>query len=76
MFAMHLYIYRVSKKKLLAEPGAKLYLFCITLLYVVFSIFKKKFGIPMAQKKPRTFFVSKSKVQKAKMCVKIISIKV
>jgi len=63
--------YRVSQKKVwLPEPGEKLYLFCATLLYGVFSIFYKNsnfslvFHLPKKIREP--FFLSKSKVQKSK----------
>jgi len=53
-----------------AAPGAKLYLFCATLLYGVFSIFFEHFyffwysnGL---KENPLTFFLSKSKVQESK----------
>jgi len=55
---------RVSQKKVgFAAPGAKLYLFCATLLYDVFSIF-------FENENPQTFFFSQNqKFRKAKMCI-------
>jgi len=51
-----------SKKNVICGACAKLYLFCASLLYVIFSIFKKKFvffSTSMAPKNLRTFFLSK-----------------
>ena len=59
--------YRVSKKSVISGAGCKIVHFFATLLYGVFSIFLKIFNfvdIPIAQKNPQTFFLSKSKVQK------------
>ena len=63
-----LYTYRVSQKKMwLAAPGAKLYPFCATLLYGVFTIFFVVFLILQWPKKiHKPFFLSKSKIQKNK----------
>ena len=60
-------MYRVSQRKVwLVEPGAKFYLFlCATLLWGVFFSICWIFEIWL-QKNPRTFFLSKSKVQKSK----------
>ena len=61
------------KKVWFAAPGAKMYLFCATLMYVVFHYFLKIcnyfFGTPVQwpkRKSANLFFLRKSKVQKSK----------
>jgi len=67
--SFYIYTYIQSKSKKLAALGGKFYLYCATLVRCFFQYFwnfEIFFGIPMAQKNPRTFYFSKSKVQKSK----------
>ena len=64
-----LYIQGESKKVWFVAPGAKLYLFCATLLIGVFSKFVNFFGTSMAQKKSANFFFLKIKSSEKQKCV-------
>ena len=82
-YQIYLYIYICIftgwvKKVRLAGSGAKLYLFCATLLYgmIFFQyFFEILFGTPMAQKTANIFF-SLIKIPEKQKYVNIISIKV
>ena len=69
-----LYIYRVSQKKVwFAEPGAKLFLFCVQLSCIVFFQYFWKivifFGTSMAQKKSSNLFFSQNLKFRKQKCV-------